>query len=313
MGLSGLSDRERTAEIKTQRWERGGGAVRRPEGRKGAAAAMAAVSKLAGAARAGTTEPDFANQLHWERERRSRRTRFHPLRGRGELAGARGQGARSHENAMDSVEENAGRERKLTGTTKTARTARNGGFTRWSPAAFFCANREEQRQGEKKMGRGEKARACGGYPTWSRGEGRGERGSGGFGLGSFQPREMKRTAVWGKGWTWRVGPTRQHAREREGREGEAAGTRPRKGARGAVLGQNGRKEGGGRESFFLFIFQTNFSNSFPNEFLNSNSFVQNHSSHKRSAPACMQKNVSLNLYLILISLNLFIFLYWKCS
>jgi hypothetical protein len=48
-----------------------------------------------------------------------------------------------------------------------------------------------------------------------------------------------------------------------------------------------------REKLFLFIFQTNFPNSFPNEFLNSNSFHQNHSSHKRNAPACMQQNISL--------------------
>ena len=82
-----------------------------------------------------------------------------------ELAGARGQGARRHENTMDSVEENAGRERKLTGATKTARTARNGGFARRSPTAVFCATQEEQRQGEKKMGRGKKARARGGSPT----------------------------------------------------------------------------------------------------------------------------------------------------
>jgi len=82
-----------------------------------------------------------------------------------ELAGARGQGARRHENTMDSVEENAGRERKLSGVTKTARTARNGGFARRSPAVVFCANREEQRQGEKKMGRGRKLGHAGGSPT----------------------------------------------------------------------------------------------------------------------------------------------------
>jgi hypothetical protein len=52
------------------------------------------------------------------------------------------------------------------------------------------------------------------------------------------------------------------------------------------------RRGGKREKLFLFIFQTKFSNSFPNEFLNSNSFHQNHSSHKRNAPACMQQRVS---------------------
>jgi len=85
------------------------------------------------------------------------------------------------------------------------------------------------------------------------------------------------------------GPGLSAGREREG-EGELAGPWPRKGARG--LGQNGRKEESRREKgFFLFIFQTKFSNSFPNEFLNSNSFLQNHSSHKRSAPACMQQKL----------------------
>jgi len=41
--------------------ERGGEAVRRPEGRKGAAATMAAASKLSGEAHAGATEHDFVN------------------------------------------------------------------------------------------------------------------------------------------------------------------------------------------------------------------------------------------------------------
>jgi len=137
---------------------------------------MAAASKLAGEARAGAMEPDFANQLHWEREEvvaNSVPSFAWPGRARAarSMAGGHGArlstwpGARRHENTMDSVEENAGRERKLTGATKMARTARNGGFARRSPTAVFCASQEEQRQGEKKMGRGKKARARGGSPT----------------------------------------------------------------------------------------------------------------------------------------------------
>jgi len=153
---------------------------------------------------------------------------------------------------MDSVEENAGRERKLTGATKTARTARNGGFARRSPVAVFCANREEQRQGEKKMGRGEKARAWGAIQLEAE-----ARGGENVGAGASAWAVSNR----GRGSGWRFGgmdepdgwaPPVSRQRERRGMEGEAAGLWPRKGARGTVLGQNGRKEGGGERKLFPF-------------------------------------------------------------
>jgi len=85
-----------------------------------------------------------------------------------------------------------------------------------------------------------------------------------------------------------VGPIRQPPE----REGEGRGIQLGRGlgrGRGVWAKMAEKKEGGERKAFFLFIFQTKFSNFFPNEFFNSNSFVQNHSSHKRSAPACMQQ------------------------
>ena len=102
---------------------------------------------------------------------------------------------------MDSVEENAGRERKLTGATKTARTARNGGFAWRSPVAVFCANREEQRQGEKKMGRGEKARAWGAIQLEAEARGGENVGAGASAWQFRRERERSGRRFGGRGWT----------------------------------------------------------------------------------------------------------------
>jgi len=64
------------------------------------------------------------------------------------------------------------------------------------------------------------------------------------------------------------GPHPSAAREKEG-EGRGAGwARSKKEARGAVFwAKMAERKRGKSEKLFLFIFQTKFSNSFPNEFL----------------------------------------------
>ena len=89
------------------------------------------------------------------------------------------------------------------------------------------------------------------------------------------------------------GPHPLATSEREGEGGRVGWAAAQEGARGAeVLGQKGRKRERRKRKLFPFYFFPNnfFSNSFQNEiefkFLCSK---KNHSSHKRSAPACMQQ------------------------
>jgi len=56
-----------------------------------------------------------------------------------ELAGARGRGLGGTKNSTDSTEKKAGRMGKLTGATKSARTARNGELRAEIAAEVFCA------------------------------------------------------------------------------------------------------------------------------------------------------------------------------
>ena len=89
--------------------------------------------------------------------------------------------------------------------------------------------------------------------------------------------------------------------EREGKGGERpagrlAGPRPRKesaGGGGMIWAKSRKGEGGKRKAFFSCLFSKQIFQT-----LSKNEF---YSSHKRSAPTCMQQNISLNLYLILFS------------
>jgi len=65
-------------------------------------------------------------------------------------------------------------------------------------------------------------------------------------------------------------PSAAREKEGEGRGSAGPGPRRRKGARGLLGHKAKKKEGEERKAFLFFIFQTKF----PNEFLNSNNFLQ---------------------------------------
>jgi hypothetical protein len=168
---------------------------------------------------------------------------------------------------MDSVEENAGRERKLTGTTKTARTARNGGFAQRSPAVFFCANREEQRQGEKKMGRGSKLGRARGLSNLKPRRGEGRTWERGLRLGSSGEREREAGGGLGEG----DGPDRWAppvSRQRERRKGEEGAGWAAAQEGGAGFGPKWpKRRKGEREKLFSFLFsKQNFQTLFQMNF-----------------------------------------------
>jgi len=106
-----------------------------------------------------------------------------------ELAGARGQGARRHENTMDSVEENARNVGKLTGVTKTAKTARNG------PSACGGSRRALRgRAGERVANERSRTAWLGCSPTEAEARGRSrtwERGEARLSAGQLLPRERE--------------------------------------------------------------------------------------------------------------------------
>ena len=198
--------------------------------------------------------------------------------------GARENDPREHRLAREKAEEGEEDEARSPTRRRRTKTARNGGLRAEVTASrrrFLCARSRlgaEARRGELRRRR-RRAALC---PLLIRARSRGEdRGRGGAASAVSGREEIEATVGEGDepdGWA----PPVSRQRERGSRLGRG------------VLGQNGRKKEGGEKGFFLFIFQTIFfSNSFPNEFLNSNSFHQNHSSHKRNAPACMQQNISL--------------------
>jgi len=199
---------------------------------------MAAASNLAGEARAGTTEPDFANQLHWEREEvaaNSVPSFVRPGRAREarSMAGGHGArrstwpGARRHENTMDSVEENAGRERKLTGVTKTARTAASRGGRRRQFSAQAKRSRGRER---RKLGGGRKLGRAGALQLEAEARG-GENVGAGASAWQFS-REREAGGGFGKKMDLTGGPHPSAARERErGERGKRETAGPR------VLGQ----------------------------------------------------------------------------
>ena len=88
-------------------------------------------------------------------------------------------------------------------------------------------------------------------------------------------------------------------RGRGGREGESAGPSPRRGAARGGGGVSGPRPKGGRGEGIPFLFFNIFSKciSFSsNIFLHKIFWFLKQSSHKINAPACMQQNISLNLY-----------------
>jgi hypothetical protein len=99
--------------------------------------------------------------------------------------------------------------------------ARFDGFARRVTAAVFCVSREEQRQGEKKMGRGKE-------------------GSGARGLSNSKPRR-------GEGRTWERGlRPRRFPTEREEGAGAAVGEERADKMAPPVSGKERGRERGGR-------------------------------------------------------------------
>jgi len=149
--------------------------------------------------------------------------------------GESGKGEEAHHGANS--------ERKRLGTA----VSRGG---RKTPATVsLCACTDGSRSEER--GTGEEKETCGSQPTTYPGAGRGELGSG-LRLGRSAERERDSGATVGEGDEpdgWAPPVSRQRGRGGRGEIGWAAA---QEGARG--LGQNGRKEGRGREKAFSFLF-----------------------------------------------------------
>jgi len=246
--------------------------ARRPERRKGAAAAIAGRPELAGDGRKGATELGFPNRKFPEREEsegNTPRTRTRPENRPSDCATADGggllrrawpgcleapfcSGTRPEESGKgEEAHHGANSERKWLGMA----ASRGGGKLR---RRFSARSRlgAEPRGERGKMGREVRTRR-GGVSSSDRSAGEGgDRGRGGFGLGGgCRERREGGGSLEGKELT--SGPhLPAHEREREGKGGNwPAGPGPRREERGGGVGPKGREGKRGKGKFhFLFFF-----------------------------------------------------------